>query len=80
MKPAEFSAGYNEDKHIGHQLTPHDEYIGQIDMLLGHHTRIEEWHEQDGCPHQEVEDIFADSRFIDIVSHISKDMKKLRII
>ena len=76
---------YGKNNDVRKQLAPYDKDIYQANMVLRHHLRVEDWHQERHRPHQKVEDIFAYTGFICVCSHTNKDtqkiysLKKLRI-
>ena len=53
----------DEDDEIGGYLPPCDEYVFETDVQFRHHLRIEHRHQDDGCPHHYVEQVFSDGLF-----------------
>ena len=53
----------DEDNEIGGYLPPCDEYVFETDVQFRHHLRIEHRHQDDGCPHHYVEQVFSDGLF-----------------
>ena len=50
----------DEDDEVGGYLPPCDEHVLETDVQFRHHLRIEHRHQDDGCPHHHVEQVFSD--------------------
>ena len=65
----------DEDEQIGGDLLPCDQDVGEADVHLGHHLRVEDGHEQNRQPDHDVEQVFADFLFL-VVFHDGQRYEK----
>jgi len=66
----------DEDEQIGGDLLPCDQNVGETDVHLGHHLRVEDGHEQNRQPDHDVEQVFADFLFL-VVFHDGQRYEEL---